>query len=177
MTAIIIRGLGAETLDDLVTYHFSVRELTHGRGWWPGDPKGEVARYQRLADLTLEVARRILDCAMIGTSGARFAPDGRPSSMHFPPIQREHAELRFLERDPADRGAALDFVPHLMRCDDAFHILDAAQRRGRLPKGGLFWYPPTAANPGATTGRFLHIDNRGEIAREHDLTPPRRIAA
>lgn len=163
-------------LEQRVSAHFTVHELTNGRGWWDGDPDGESARYTHLALTTLEPARIILGVPMTGISGARplgHNETGRPSSMHLPPSQRASPALRYMDRLPYLRGAALDFIPH-MRCDDAFWALDRAMRNGKLPLGGLFWYAATADNPGPVTGRFIHIDNRGTLARERALTPPGR---
>lgn len=172
-----ILGIAARELDDLVSEHFTVRELTDGRGWWPDDVEGEVARYENLAALTLELARGILGCPMQGISGARpmqHNSKGRPSSLHLPPSQRALASMRFARNSPAERGAALDFIPIGLACDVAFWRLDRAMRDGRLPAGGLFWYAPDAEHPGPATGRFVHIDNRGYISREAGLMPVRR---
>lgn len=169
-------GLLARNPTDLVTLHFTVGELTDGRGWWNGDVDGEVARYHRLAERTLEPARAVLGVPMRGISGARplgHNEGGRASSMHLPPAQRAAPNMRYLQRVPADRGAALDFIPQGVACDVAFRLLDTAMREGRLPPGGLFWYAADAAHPGPASGRFVHIDNRGTIARESKLTPPR----
>lgn len=169
-------GLLARATSDLVTPHFTVGELTDGRGWWGGDVDGEVARYHRLAERTLEPARAILGVPMSGISGARplgHNEGGRASSMHLPPAQRAAPNMRFLQRAPADRAAALDFIPQGVACDVAFRLLDTAMREGRLPAGGLFWYAADAAHPGPAGGRFVHIDNRGTLARKAKLTPPR----
>lgn len=169
-------GLLARATADLVTLHFTVGELTDGRGWWSGDVDGEVARYHRLAERTLEPARAILGVPMRGISGARplgHNEGGRASSMHLPPAQRAAPNMRYQQRAPADRGAALDFIPQGVACDVAFRLLDTAMREGRLPPGGLFWYAADAAHPGPASGRFVHIDNRGTLARESKLTPPR----
>lgn len=168
----LILGLAARDLNDHVTAHFTVRGLTKGAGWWPEDVEGEVARYFNLCTYTLEPARVLLgNEPMHEISGARFVSK-RPSSMHFPPVMRASPRYRYLNREPGERGAALDFRPDVMPCDEAFRILDAAQRDGRLPPGGLFWYPASAEFPGPKTGRFIHIDDRGVIARERPLTPP-----
>lgn len=167
-------GLAARALSDLITPHLTVQEATKGRGWWPDDVEGEAARYERLASRSFEVAREILGCPITIISGARSPPSRRPSSMHLPPVQRSAPALRYLSRAPADRGAALDMVPQGVACDVAFRLLDDAMRAGRLPPGGLFWYASDAANPGPPGGRFIHLDNRGTIAREAKLTPPRR---
>jgi len=169
-------GLLARLPEDPITPHFTVGELTDGRGWWGGDVDGEVARYHRLAERTLEPARAILGVPMRGISGARplgHNEGGRASSMHLPPAQRAAPNMRYLQRVPADRGAALDFIPQGVACDVAFRLLDTAMREGRLPPGGLFWYGSDAAHPGPAGGRFVHIDNRGTLAREAKLTPPR----
>lgn len=169
----IILGLAARNLDDHVTAHFTVGGLTKGAGWWPQDVEGEVARYFNLCTWTMEPARHLLgDKPMHELSGARFVSK-RPSSMHFPPVMRASLRYQYMDREPGKRGAALDFRPDVMPCDEAFRILDAAQRDGRLPPGGLFWYAATRALPGPSTGRFVHIDDRGAIARERALTPPR----
>lgn len=169
-------GLAARALTDLITPHLTVSEATKGRGWWTGDVEGEVARYERLASRSFEVAREILGCPITIISGARppgHNEGGRASSMHLPPVQRAAPALRYLSRAPADRGAALDMVPQGVACDVAFRLLDDAMRNGRLPPGGLFWYASDAAHPGPPGGRFIHLDNRGTIAREAKLTPPR----
>lgn len=169
-------GLSARLITDLITPHFTVGELTDDRGWWGGDIDGEVARYHRLAERTLEPARAILGVPMRGISGARplgHNEKGRPSSMHLPPVQRAAPNMRFLQRVPADRAAALDFIPQGVACDVAFRLLDTAMREGRLPPGGLFWYASDATHHGPAGGRFVHIDNRGTLARETKLTPPR----
>lgn len=169
-------GLSARLITDLITPHFTVGELTDDRGWWGGDIDGEVARYHRLAERTLEPARAILGVPMRGISGARplgHNEKGRPSSMHLPPVQRAAPNMRFLQRVPADRAAALDFIPQGVACDVAFRLLDTAMREGRLPPGGLFWYASDATHHGPASGRFVHIDNRGTLARETKLTPPR----
>jgi len=174
--AAAVKGESAVALDDLVSPHFTVGELTNDRGWWSGDAAGEAARYQRLAERTLEPARAILGVPIRGISGARpigHNERGRPSSMHLPPSQRAAPNMRFLQRVPADRAAALDFIPQGLACDVAFRLLDTAMREGRLPPGGLFWYASDAAHPGPASGRFVHIDNRGTLARETKLTPPR----
>lgn len=161
----------------MVSPHFSADELTLGRGWWPDDPAGELARYQYLAVHVLEPARALLGVPMRCLSGARPAEHnegGRASSMHLPPVQRAVAAMRFMREPPERRGAALDFVASGLPCDEVFRRLDAAQRDGRLPPGGLFWYPPDVANPGPLTGRFVHIDFRPNgLAREQRLIPPR----
>lgn len=166
----------ARAVGDLVSAHFSVAELTDGRGWWPDDVEGEAARYAELA-IVLEQARAVLGVPMRGISGARpigHNDGGRASSMHLPPIQRAAPAMRYMSRAPKDRGAALDFIPGGgMGCDVAFRLLDAAMRDGRIKPGGLFWYPSDAAHPGPASGRFVHIDNRGTIARERALTPPK----
>ena len=166
-----ILGPSARALTDHVTANFTVRGLTKGAGWWPQDPAGEAARYHHAAATMYEPARAILGCAMDEISGARTKP-GRKSSMHFPPVLRADPKYAYLDRPPAERGAALDFRPRVLRCDDAFWRLDAAMRDGRLPKGGLFWYAPNKSDP-RVGGRFLHIDDRGVVARELKLTPPR----
>ena len=165
----IIQGLNARALTDLVTLNFTVKGLTNGHGWWPEDVEGEVARYHTAAVTMYEPARAILGCPMDEISGARTKP-GRKSSMHFPPVLRADPKYAYLDRPPADRAGALDFRPRSVLCDRAFWMLDAAQRDGRLPKGGLFWYAPNKTDP-RVGGRFLHIDNRGVIARELGLTP------
>lgn len=172
-------GPQARALDDLVTPHFSVRELTQGRGWWPGDPAGEVARYEYAARMVFEPARLLLGVPFDVLSGARpqGVNTGRASSMHLPPAQRLSPFLRFTGSFPELRGAALDFLPRGVPCDVAFRQLDAAQRSGHLPPGGLFWYPPDAEHPGPASGRFLHVDYRPNgLAREAALTPPRSVA-
>ena len=93
--------------------------------------------------------------------------------MHLPPAQRAAPNMRFLQRVPADRAAALDFIPQGVACDVAFRLLDTAMREGRMPPGGLFWYASDATHHGPASGRFVHIDNRGTLARETKLTPPR----
>ena len=166
-----VLGEAARLLTDLVSPYFTVRGLTKGRGWWDQDVAGEVARYNHLCVTVLEPARAILWVPMAEVSGARpigHNETGRASSMHLPPIQRVSAGKRYLKRPPAERGAALDFHPVGMRCDDAFWKLDAAQRDGRIRPGGLFWYK------GPDGGVFIHIDDRGVIARERDKIPPRR---
>jgi hypothetical protein len=158
----------------LVTPHFSVAELTHGRGWWSVDPAGELARYERLAVETLEPIRLLLGVPLQVLSGARPAEHndgGRASSMHLPPVQRAAPQLRYMARPPADRGAACDFVAVGLQCDAVYHAIDAAMQSGRLPHGGLFWYASTPGQPPG--GRFVHVDNRGTLARERALTPPR----
>jgi hypothetical protein len=170
-----VLGAAARLVGDLVSPHFTVGELTDGRGWWPDDVAGEAARYAELATV-LEQARAILGVPMRGISGARpigHNDGGRASSMHLPPIQRAAPAMRYMSRAPKDRGAALDFIPQGMPCDAAFRLLDAAMRNGRLGPGGLFWYPSDAAHPGPASGRFVHIDNRGTLARERALTPPK----
>ena len=170
----IIHGLAARALADRVTLNFTVGGLTKDRGWWPEDVEGEVARYHHACVFMFEPARAILGVPMIEDSGARpigHNENGRASSMHLPPIQRLALRFRYWKRPPAERGAALDFRPKGMPCDEAFWRLDAAQRDGRLPPGGLFWYRATKAKPGPLTGRFLHIDDRGELARERDKIP------
>lgn len=171
-----VLGIAARDLDDLVSAHFTVRELTGGRGWWPGDVDGEVARYENLT-VSLELAREVLGCPMRAISGARpqeHNDGGRPSSLHLPPRQRALDSMRFARKPPAERGAALDFIPVGLACDVAFRRLDRAMRDGRIPAGGLFWYAADDAHPGPATGRFVHIDNRGYISRESGLMPVRR---
>ena len=159
-----------------VSTHFTVDELTNGRGWWATDPSGELARYAYLALAVLEPARAILGVPMRIISGARplgHNEGGRPSSMHLPPSQRAAPPLRFARYPAGRRGAAVDFIPTGMGCDEAFRLLDAAQRDGRLPPGGLFWYAADAAHPGPASGRFVHIDYRPTgLARERDKIPP-----
>ena len=150
-----------------VSQHFTVGELTHGRGWWDGDPDGESARYTHFALTTLEPVRSILGVPMRCLSGARplgHNEGGRASSMHLPPSQRAAPALRYMSRAPFDRAAALDFTADGVACDVVFRVLDEAMRAGRIPAGGLFWYGPAP-------GRFVHIDNRGTLARERALTP------
>lgn len=171
-----VLGLEAHDLDDMVSAHFSVGELTDFNGWWRPDVPGELARYVYLCTHVLEPARAILGVPMRGISGARWLGNnsgGRASSMHLPPVQRADASYHFAGEPPERRGAALDFVPgRVVPCDRAFWLLDAAQRDGRLPPGGLFWYAPEVGHPGPKSGRFVHIDFRPTgIAREHDLTP------
>jgi hypothetical protein len=167
-----ILGPNARALTDHVTANFTVQGLTKGAGWWAQDPEGEAARYHHAASTMYEPARHILgDDPMDEISGARTKP-GRKSSMHFPPVLRAEAKYAYLDRPPAERGAAIDFRPRVLRCDEAFWRLDAAMRDGRLPKGGLFWYAPNKTDP-RVGGRFLHIDDRGVLARESKLTPPR----
>lgn len=155
--------------------HFTVEELTDGRGWWSGDPAGELARYEYLCRMVLEPTRALLGVPMRCLSGARpigHNDGGRASSMHLPPEQRASAQLRFRDLPPERRGAALDFVPLGMPCDAAFRLLDAAQRAGKLPPGGLFWYGPSRGLPGPASGRFVHIDYRPTgLAREADKVP------
>lgn len=175
-SSVVVLGASARALDDRISLHLTVREATKGRGWWAQDVEGEAARYERLASRSFEIAREILGCPISIISGARplgHNESGRPSSMHLPPVQRAAPALRYLSRAPADRGAALDMVPNGVACDVAFWLLDEAMRSGRLPPGGLFWYAATAANPGPASGRFVHLDNRGTIARDVKLTPPR----
>lgn len=159
-----------------VSPHFMVEELTDGRGWWSQDPAGELARYEFLCRVVLEPARALLGVPMRCLSGARpvgFNDGGRASSMHLPPEQRASAAYRFRDKPAAERGAALDFVPLGMPCDEAFRLLDAAQRAGKLPPAGLFWYGPSRQNPGPASGRFVHIDYRPTgLAREADKVPP-----
>lgn len=168
--SVVIKGLAARALEDNVSNHFDVGELTKHRGWWEQDVEGEVARYEHLCRVVLEPVRTLLgDRPMTIISGARpigFNEKGRASSMHLPPVQRAAKALQFLSLEPALRGAAADFVPSHMRCDDAFRLLDAAQRSGKIFAGGLFWYA------GPDGGSFIHIDDRGVIARETKLTPP-----
>lgn len=171
-----VLGALARDLDDLVSAHFSVGELTDYRGWWPQDVVGEAIRYDHLCDVVLEPARAILGVPMRGISGARWLENnkgGRASSMHLPPVQRAAAGLRFGKEPQSRRGAALDFIPGGgLACDRAYWILDAAQRDGCLPPGGLFWYAPSKAHPGPASGRFVHIDFRPTgLARERALTP------
>ena len=170
-----VLGLQARALEDFVTAHFQVEELTCHRGWWEEDVEGEVARYFHLASVVLEPVRALLGVRMHIDSGARplgHNEGGRASSMHLPPVQRALEQFRYLSRAPGLRGAAADFVPLGMPCDKAFRILDAAQRSGKIMPGGLFWYAADSTHPGSSTGRFLHIDDRGVIAREGPLTPP-----
>lgn len=172
-----ILGLNARALEDRVTTNFCVGELTDYRGWWPEDVEGDIARYHNLCTTVLEPARAILgNTIMRVVSGSRpigHNEKGRASSMHLPPIQRADAKLRFQDRPVAKRGAAADFIPVKLDCDRVFWILDEAQRSGKLPPGGLFWYPATKSNPGSVHGRFIHIDDRGFIARERALTAPK----
>lgn len=176
-----VLGAVARGLDDLVSAHFDVGELTDKRGWWSEDVEGEALRYERLARLSLEPARAILGVPMAGISGARplgHNTSGRPSSLHLPPEQRMVAPMRYARRPVAERGAALDFVPQGLSCVAAFWLLDEAMRAGRLPPGGLFWYGPRQGekyNSDPLTGRFIHVDNRGDLARERALTPRRRV--
>ena len=169
MTAPVVLSIAARLLTDRVSPNFTVKGLTKGRGWWAGDIEGEVARYVHLCTTVLEPAREILGTPMLEISGARpigHNETGRASSMHLPPVQRVAVSKRYMNRQPAQRGAALDFIPHGMRCDKAFWLLDAAQRDGRIRPGGLFWYK------GPDGGAFIHIDDRGTIARERDKIPP-----
>lgn len=169
MSAVVL-GLKARLDDDLVSPHFDVGELTKHRGWWKDDVEGEVARYLHLCLTVLEPARVLLgNHPMTIISGARplgFNERGRASSMHLPPVQRASKRYQFLSREPDRRGAAVDFIPQRMRCDQAFWALNEAQRSGKILAGGLFWYS------GPDGGAFLHIDDRGELAREAKLTPP-----
>lgn len=170
MNVKLVLGAAARLLTDLVSLHFTVRGLTKGRGWWGSDVEGEAARYDHLCTTVLEPAREILGVPMIEVSGARpigHNETGRASSMHLPPVQRVSVAKRYMSRRPAARGAALDFHPEGMRCDRAFWLLDAAQRDGRIRPGGLFWYR------GPDGGLFIHIDDRGTIARERDKIPPK----
>lgn len=165
----VVLGAAAKALDERVSLHFTVKGLTKGRGWWGGDVEGEAARYNHLCVTVLEPARAILGVPMAEISGARpigHNETGRASSMHLPPVQRVSVGKRYLSRSPDARGAALDFHPVGMRCDVAFRMLDAAQRDGRIRPGGLFWYK------GPDGGAFIHIDDRGVIARERDKIPP-----
>lgn len=171
-----ILGCFACKLDDYVSSNFQVGELTDYRGWWQQGAASEAKRYAHLCNVVLEPARAILGVPMRGISGARplgFNEKGRASSMHLPPIQRASVSLRFMKEPEHRRGAALDFIPG-MPCDEAYWLLDAAQRDGRLPPAGLFWYAATKTNPGPKSGRFIHIDFRPNgLAREAALTPPR----
>ena len=171
-----VLGLQARKLDDGVTDHFTVEELTHGRGWWEQDVEGEAARYYYAAVNVFEPARAILGCPLIVLSGARplgHNEGGRESSMHLPPIQRVGRKYQFQKEPPERRGAAMDFFCRSLPMDDVFRRLDAAQRSGKLPPGGLFWYPPSEGNPGPATGRFVHGDFRPSgLARETALQPP-----
>ena len=169
MSKVLVLGAAARLLTDRVSLHFTVRGLTKGRGWWEGDVEGEALRYDHLCTTVLEPAREILGVPMVEISGARpigHNETGRASSMHLPPVQRVSVAKQYLSRPKAQRGAALDFHPDGMRCDDAYWKLDAAQRDGRIRPGGLFWYK------GPDGGLFLHIDDRGTIARERDKIPP-----
>lgn len=170
-----VLGIHARALDDRITPHFSVGEITHGRGWWPDDADGEAARYERMLRMLAEPVRTLLGVPLKVISGTRplgHNDGGRASSMHLPPVQRAAAGLRFLKLPPAERGAAIDVVPQGMRCDMAYRMIDAAMRAGQLPPGGLFWYASDKTHPGPEGGRFLHIDLRPTgLARESALTP------
>lgn len=176
-----VLGAVARGLDDLVSAHFDVGELTDKRGWWDEDVEGEALRYERLASLSLEPARVILGVPMAGISGARpldHNSGGRPSSLHLPPVQRMLELMRYLDRPVAERGAALDFIPSGLPCVAAYWLLDEAMRAGHIPPGGLFWYGPRLGERYAAdslTGRFIHLDNRGAIARDRSLTPRRSL--
>lgn len=173
----IVRGLAARELDDFITPHFTVREVTRGRGWWPHDVEGEIARYHHMLTVLGEPVRALLGVPLQVLSGARPAEHndgGRASSMHLPPVQRAAPSLRFSADAAERRGAALDVVPQSMRCDMAFRMIDAAMRAGQLPKGGLFWYASNESHPGPEGGRFIHFDFRPTgLAREMALTPPK----
>lgn len=162
----------------LVTTHFSAEEFNKGRGWV--DAVESHARYSALATCSLEILRAILG-RMDVNSGERSpennAKGGRPSSHHMRPADR--ANLRERQR-PGDRSpkllevwpelagahsAAADFMAANHPEDVAWHVIDICQRRGIIPPGGAFWY---AGRPG---GRFVHVDDRGVIARDKKLTP------
>lgn len=174
-----ILGADARKLSDYVTNNFQVREATHHRGWWVEDVVGEAARYNYMLVHVAEPARSILGYPLDVISGARWRENnvnGRESSMHLPPVQRALEFYKFLKEPAERRGAAIDVIPRKVDCATAFRILDRAQRDGRLPPAGLFWYAATADNPGPATGRFIHIDFRPNgLAREADKIPPSNV--
>lgn len=136
------------TSDDALSPHFTADEFHRGRGW--AVPVESRARYERLADGTLEPLRAVTGPLRV-ISGERSRALGNyghsaPSSRHIPPGERASR--------PRVPDAAADLKSATLTPREVATLALRLMREGIIPPGGVGVYPT-----------FTHIDNRGRIAR------------
>lgn len=166
----------------MISWNFSEAELNHGRGW--AVQHESLARYTGLAIYTLEPIRHAFGDVPVTVLSAERTLEhnqgGRSSSCHLPPHMRMDSGTRKLigARDPNAlpelkqlHSAAADIRIHGVNPEVIFWVVLAAMSHGldtnpptraKLPRGGVFYYQDS---------QFVHVDNRGYIARETKLTP------
>lgn len=165
--------------------HFTEEEFHRGRGWLV--PDESRLRYSKLALYTLEPLREAFGGRAItilsGERGINTNGGGRPSSCHLPPsmradiLSRKPIEARAGDlTHPELRGqnvhaAAADIRVAGLSPELVYHVIYAAMAHGiekpeagLIPRGGVFYY--------GGTSQFVHVDNRGYLARDVKLTPP-----